>query len=88
MSVSVVIVAAERTLQERAFILPLKGPEGLVDRVLGLYQPLGAGRLNGRPVVQHALREVHPAVRPAPSVNVFAPQALRPRPNRAANDRV
>lgn len=77
-----------RSVEIEIALLPLKGPEGLVDRVLGLYQPLGAGRLNGRPVVQHALREVHPAVRPAPSVNVFAPQALRPRPNRAANDRV
>lgn len=75
-----------RAVEVEIAILPLKGPEGLVDRVLGLYQPLNAGRLCGRPVVRHALRELHPAVRPAQSVNVFAPQTVRSGRMAAAND--
>lgn len=75
-----------RAVEVEIAILPLKGPEGLVDRVLGLYQPLTAGRLNGRPVVRHALREIYPAVRPAQSINVFALQNVRAGRVAAAND--
>lgn len=75
-----------RSVAVEISILPLRGPEGIVDRVLGLYQPLSGGTLGHRPVVSHEIREIHPASLPAQSVNVFAPLAqARPRA-RAAND--
>lgn len=77
-----------RSVEVEVSLLPLKGPEGFVDRVLGLYQPLSAGNLNGRPVVQHMLRAVHPASLPASSVNVFALSANRAAGAYAANDRL
>ena len=76
-----------RTLEVEISLLPLKGPEGLVDRILGLYQPLEAGTLNGRPVVHHSLSELRPALLPEASVNVFALKGGT-RPARAANDRL
>lgn len=58
-----------RSSEIEVSLLPLRGPEGWVDRCLGLYQPLSRERLGGRPVVRHALSELHPARTPEPSVS-------------------
>lgn len=67
--------------------LPLRGPEGLVDRTLGLFQPLEAiESLRGRPILRTSLREVRPPANPGP---LFPPHA-RPDAQIAAmtaNDR-
>lgn len=63
-------------------LLPLRGPEGWLDRVLGLYQPLDPARLGGRPVLRHRVTQLFPAGRPEPSMSLFrrddapAPRAL------------
>ncbi len=75
-----------RSVEVEIALLPLRGPEGWVDRCLGLYQPLQTGGLAGRPAVRHVLKELHPAMEPEASINVFGrtyPQAI---PARAAND--
>jgi hypothetical protein len=53
-------------------LLPLRGPEGWLDRTLGLYQPLAERLPAGRPAVRHRLVEAHPPVEPVSSVSVFA----------------
>ncbi|MCC5997080.1 MAG: PAS domain-containing protein [Oceanicaulis sp.] len=67
-------------------VLPLRGPEGQIDRVLGLYQPLDAARLGGRPVVRHRISLLNPARLPDPSLSVFAARRSPARPALAAND--
>jgi len=67
-------------------LLPLRGPEGQVDRALGLYQPLDASRLGGRPVVRHRLAVLNPARLPDPSLSLFAARERTPRRALAAND--
>ena len=42
-------------------VLPLRGPEGWLDRVLGLYQPINPSDLGGRPIVRHKVRQLYPA---------------------------
>lgn len=81
-----VALDGRRVEVEFAF-LPLRGPEGALDRALGLYQPLG-GRdaLGGRPAVRHVLRELRPARLPAQSVSVFRSLGAAPAAP-AANDR-
>ena len=66
-------------------LLPLRGPEGWLDRVLGLYPPLDAEALGGRPVMRPRVRQILPAGEPEPSVTLFArgPETRLPR---AAND--
>tara|TARA_R110000868_G_scaffold86206_2_gene241818 strand:+ start:2810 stop:3370 length:561 start_codon:yes stop_codon:yes gene_type:complete len=45
--------------------LPLRGPEGQIDRTLGLFQPLEpVETLRGRPVIRTSLREVRPPANP------------------------
>ena len=45
--------------------LPLRGPEGQVDRILGLYQPLDdAINFKNRPVIRTSLREIRPPAVP------------------------
>jgi hypothetical protein len=45
--------------------LPLRGPDGLVDRTLGLFQPLEPMEsLRGRPIIRTGLREVRPPANP------------------------
>ncbi len=45
---------------------PLRGPEGLIDRVLGLYQPLDDIEIfRGRPAIRTSLREIRPPAMPA-----------------------
>ncbi len=56
-------------------LLPLRGPEGWLDRTLGLYQPLEGGLPVGRPAVRHRLIEVRPPCEPAASVTVFSREA-------------
>ncbi|MFW5660743.1 MAG: PAS domain-containing protein [Oceanicaulis sp.] len=53
-------------------LLPLRGPEGWLDRVLGLYQPLDRAALGGRPVMRHRVRQLIPAGAPEPSISMFA----------------
>ena len=44
---------------------PLKGPEGVVDRILGLYQPLDdTSDFQHRPVVRTGIREIRPPAVP------------------------
>ncbi|MGJ3231126.1 MAG: PAS domain-containing protein [Oceanicaulis sp.] len=66
-------------------LLPLRGPEGWLDRALGLYQPLDPDRLGGRPVLRHRLTQLFPAVTPEPSMAFFARDDA-PRRAMAAND--
>jgi len=41
--------------------LPLRGPSGVIDRTLGLFQPLeDVEALRGRPAVRTTLTEIHP----------------------------
>jgi hypothetical protein len=60
-------------------LLPLRGPEGWLDRTLGLYQPLQGGLPAGRPAVRHRLLEVRPPRESASSVSVFSREAGAPR---------
>ncbi|MBR9824902.1 MAG: PAS domain-containing protein [Alphaproteobacteria bacterium] len=66
---------------------PLRGPEGYIDRTLGLFQPLDEPELlRGRPVIRTSLREIRPPamaghLMPVPQRNNEAPQKC------AANDR-
>ncbi|SDM51259.1 PAS domain-containing protein [Maricaulis salignorans] len=73
-------------VQVEISFLPLRGPEGLVDRTLGLFQPLEAVEcLRGRPIIRTSLREVRPPANPG---FLFA-QNARPdsqRPVMIAND--
>ncbi len=66
-------------------ILPLRGPEGFLDRALGLYQPLGAGLPSLRPIVRHRLTELRPPCEPEPSLSFFG-RTERPLRALAAND--
>ncbi|MCP2670608.1 PAS domain-containing protein [Maricaulaceae bacterium EIL42A08] len=59
------------TTEVELTLLPLRGPEGFLDRALGLYQPLGAGLPSLRPIVRHRITEVRPALEPDPSVSFF-----------------
>lgn len=68
-------------------ILPLRGPEGWVDRCLGLYQPLDPKALNGRPVIRLSLKEMRPASLPESELNVFANCNEPLEEVRVANDR-
>jgi hypothetical protein len=66
-------------------LLPLQGPEGWLDRTLGLYQPLGEPLPANRPAVRHRLLEAHPPSEFPSSISVFG---AGPSPRRAlvAND--
>ena len=75
-----------RAAEVEIALLPLRGPEGWLDRVLGLYQPLTPGGLGGRPIVRHRLVHLNPARAPDASVSVFCPDAMRAPPALAAND--
>jgi len=45
--------------------LPLRGPEGQIDRILGLYQPLDDTlQFKNRPVIRTSLREIRPPAVP------------------------
>ena len=66
-------------------LLPLRGPEGWLDRTLGLYQPLGARLGDKRPAVRHRLIEVRPPAEPVSSLSLFA-SAAEPDRRYAAND--
>ena len=66
-------------------LLPLRGPEGWLDRTLGLYQPLTTGLPVGRPAVRHRLIEVRPPSEAGSSVSVFTRDVAAPR-GLAAND--
>lgn len=75
-----------RSVEVEISLLPLRGPEGWVDRCLGLYQPLPGSSLEGRPAVRHALKELRPAIEPDSSVHIFKQSHDRYVPARAAND--
>lgn len=62
-----------RGLNVEIALMPLRGPEGFVDRCLGLYQPLKGAGLSGRPAVRHVLREARPAVLPEGAIAVRPP---------------
>ena len=65
-------VSLDSSVQEvEVTLLPLRGPEGVLDRVLGLYQPLGSSAYGLRPVVRHRLAAMYPACEPASSVPVY-----------------
>jgi len=75
-----------RRLPVEFAMVPLIGPEGLLDRILGLQQPLeDPVSLGGRPIVRHALLELRPARPPEPSDEVLR-SFERSAPRRAAND--
>ena len=79
-------VALDSSTQDvEVTLLPLRGPEGLLDRALGLYQPLGSGLPDLRPVVRHRLIELRPACEPAPSVSLYS-RSAHPIRALAAND--
>ncbi len=60
-----------RRIEVEFALVPLMGPEGMLDRVLGLHQPLSdPGMLSGRPLVRHALLEIRPARPPETSSEV------------------
>jgi hypothetical protein len=67
--------------------LPLRGPDGLVDRTLGLFQPLDPiDKFGRRPIVRTSVREIRP---PAVQQHVF-PNILAgadPSSRIIANDR-
>lgn len=66
---------------------PLKGPEGVVDRVLGLYQPLDdVEDFANRPVVRTSLREIRPPAVPGHLFGVTA-SGREPNAELVANDR-
>ncbi|MEO1039242.1 MAG: PAS domain-containing protein [Pseudomonadota bacterium] len=75
-----------RSAEVEITLLPLRGPEGMVDRCLGLYQPLSLSRLGGRPVVRQMLRELRPAVAPEPALSLTRAFQPTSRLARAAND--
>jgi hypothetical protein len=75
-----------RSCQVELTLAPLRGPEGWLDRTLGLYQPLQPERLGGRPVLRHRLIQLFPAGAPEPSVSLFSREAAAPRRAGAAND--
>lgn len=52
-------------------LLPLRGPDGWLDRTLGLYQPLSGALSASRPAVRHRLLEVRPPFEPDASVSVY-----------------
>ena len=59
-----------REMEIELSFLPLRGPDGAVDRILGLFQPFEDIRtLRGRPLVRTALREARP---PEASLDVLA----------------
>jgi hypothetical protein len=75
-----------RTVAIELAFLPLRGQEGQIDRILGLYQPLDdPDWLRGRPVVRTELCEARPAATPEP-FNLRRRQAPA-APSFAANDR-
>tara|TARA_Y100001933_G_scaffold44459_1_gene42004 strand:+ start:364 stop:924 length:561 start_codon:yes stop_codon:yes gene_type:complete len=67
-------------------LLPLRGPEGWLDRVLGLYQPLTPRPANSRPIVRHRLQALHPAQCPAPHYSAFTAPSYEAVGLRVAND--
>lgn len=75
-----------RTCPVELTLLPLRGPEGWLDRVLGLYQPLDPGRLGGRPVLRHRLTQLFPAVAAEPSMSLFSRDQTPSQSALAAND--
>jgi len=66
-------------------LLPLRGPDGWLDRTLGLYQPLDGDLPANRPAMRHRLLEVRPPRESASSVTVFGRDAQAPL-RRVAND--
>lgn len=76
---------SEQTQVEIA-LLPLKGPEGWLDRVLGLYQPLTPRPANSRPIVRHRLQALHPAQCPDPHFSAFTAPSFEAVGLRVAND--
>ncbi|XBQ15156.1 MAG: PAS domain-containing protein [Oceanicaulis sp.] len=74
-----------RSCQVELSLFPLRGPEGWLDRALGLYQPIDAAALRGRPVMRHRLNQIFPAGAPAPSVSLFGRTEAGAR-TLAAND--
>lgn len=63
-----------QTIDAEMALLPLRGPSGQADRVLGLYQPLTPLReLRDRPVVRQKLTGLQP-----PTREIYTPVALRP----------
>lgn len=60
---SVIASASTFDMMELTFevsLLPLRGRAGLVDRVLGLFQPLeDTSRLQNRPLIRTSLSEIH-----------------------------
>lgn len=79
-------VALDSTAAEvELTMLPLRGPEGFLDRVLGLYQPLGAGLPTLRPIVRHRVSEVRPPCPPEPSLSFYG-QVEPTERARVAND--
>ncbi|PWE17471.1 PAS domain-containing protein [Marinicauda salina] len=75
-----------RSVEVEVSLFPLRGPEGVVDRCLGLYQPIGPDSLGGRPVIRHVVKELHPANLPEPTIRLFRTAAEAPA-SPAANDR-
>ena len=74
------------TLPVEIAFLPLRGPEGWVDRTLGLYQPLTARPGTGRPIVRHALTGIALAKRPGVRLSAYDAPAFDESGLRAAND--
>lgn len=67
-------------------LLPLRGPEGWLDRILGLYQPLQSRPVPTRPVVRHRLTQIQPARCPEPSFATYAAPDVQSVGLMAAND--
>ena len=66
---------------------PLKGPEGVVDRTLGLFQPLDETEaFDTRPVVRTSIREIRPPAIPGHIAGVSSRNMVAKR-NLIANDR-
>lgn len=66
-------------------LLPLRGPEGWLDRTLGLYQPLGPRLGARRPAVRHRLTDIRPPAEQLGSIALFGTDAGQGFA-RAAND--
>ena len=66
-------------------LLPLRGPEGWLDRVLGLYQPINPSDLTGRPIVRHRISQIFPAQSKEPLMASLRPVGGFPHAI-AAND--
>lgn len=75
-----------RTSPVELTLLPLRGPEGWLDRTLGLYQPLDRDRLGGRPVLRHRLTQLFPAGAPEPTMALFSRDEAFAHRALAAND--